>query len=264
MAKTTEVANTNEQFINGFLAVVDENAGLPAHINENDARGNENVAQGDLQTPRLKLLQSISNEVIKQHSDYIEGAEAGMFMNSVTKELFSGSVYLINLYYVKRWNVWKTQKAGGGPVAFCATEAEARQALAEACELERINPSDTIRITETFEVVETPEHYCLLINPKDGKIQPVVVDMPSTKQKVSKGWNTSLKMKNGARFGTIWEASNKMETNGRKENYFNFEMTCKGYVNADLFAKAEAAYNDVVKLFDGKQVDTSEGSLADN
>ncbi len=264
MSKTTAVSTAIPDVLAGMMAVVDEKAGLPAHINQNDMRGNENVKQDDLQTPRLKLLQSISNEVIKQHSDYIEGAEAGMFMNSVTKELFSGSVYLVNLYYVKRWNVWKTQKAGGGPVAFCATEAEAMQALAEACEKERINPNDVVRIADTFEVVETPEHYCLLINPKDGKIQPVVVDMPSTKQKVSKAWNTSLKMKNGARFGTIWEAANKMETNGRKENYFNFELTCRGYVNGELFTKAEDAYNDVMKLFDGKVIDTTEGSLADN
>ena len=70
-------------------------------------------------------------------------------------------------------------------------------------------------------------------------------------------------MKNGARFGTIWKASNKMETNGRKENYFNYEMTCLGYVNGDLFAAAEAAYADVMKLFEGKTIDTSEGSLAE-
>ena len=157
MSKTTAVSTAIPDVLAGMMAVVDEKAGLPAHINQNDMRGNENVKQDDLQTPRLKLLQSISNEVIKQHSDYIEGAEAGMFMNSVTKELFSGSVYLVNLYYVKRWNVWKTQKAGGGPVAFCATEAEAMQALAEACEKERINPNDVVRIADTFEVVETPE-----------------------------------------------------------------------------------------------------------
>lgn len=262
MSKKTEVATTeNTGVLASLLAVQDDAAGLPAHLNTGSKRGNEEVGQSDLQQPRLKLLQAISNETMRQHSDYVEGAEPGMFMHSITKALLPQPLYLINLYYVKRWNVWRTQKAGGGPVAFCATEAEAMEELARAVELERINPNDTVRIAETFEVVETPEHWCLMVDPQTGDVEPIIVDMPSTKQKVSKGWNSQLKMERGDRFSTLWELSTKLETNRRNESYSNYELRRVGFVNPTLFEMAEKWYDQVVETFRDVTVDTSEGSL---
>ena len=268
MAKTTAVATTDDALnpLAGILAVVDPldtNPDLPAHIKADDNRGNESVAQEDLQVPRLKLLQSINNETIKAHADYVEGAEPGMFMNSVTKELMTGPLYLINLYYVKRWNVWKTDKAGGGAVAFCATEVEAKTAMYAACDAERINPDDAVRVADTFEIVETPEHWCLLVNPVTGECEPIVVDMPSTKQKVSKAWNTNIKLQKGARFATLWAMANKLEVNKKNQSYYNYAPTLAGYLNEGLFNKAEAAYADVAAMFKDKPVDTSEGSITE-
>ena len=260
MAKTTAVS-AEVKGLSAMLAVVDETAGLPAHINTDSKRGNEEVKHEDLQQPRLKLLQAINNETMRQHADYIEGAEPGMLMHSVTKRLMSPPLFLINLYYVKRWNVWRTQKAGGGPVAFCATEAEALEELAKAVELERINPNDAVRISETFEVVETPEHWCLMVNPETGETEPVILDMPSTKQKISKGWNSQLKMERGDRFSTLWQLGVKMESNKRNESYFNYEVKRVGFVNEALFKEAEKWYESVAEIFADSYVDTSEGSL---
>ena len=47
--------------------------------------GLENVDKQDLALPFLKLLQSGSDETKKKHAKYVEGAEAGMFYNTVTK-----------------------------------------------------------------------------------------------------------------------------------------------------------------------------------
>lgn len=262
MTKKTEVS-AEVKGLSGMLAVVDEKAGLPAHIDKDSKRGNEEVKHEDLQQPRIKLLQAINNETMRQHADYVEGAQPGMLMHSVTKRLYEAPLYLINLYYVKRWNVWRTQKAGGGPVAFCATEAEALEELAKAIEIERINPSDSVRIAETFEVVETPEHWCLMVDPETGATEPVILDMPSTKQKVSKGWNSQLKMEQGDRFSTLWELGIKMETNKRNESYFNYEVKRIGYVSEALFRKAEEWYESVSKIFEGQNTDVSDGSLAE-
>lgn len=252
--------------LGNLLAVVDPldtNPALPAHINADDTRGNEGVSQQDLQVPRLKLLQSINNETIKSHADYVEGAEPGMFMNSVTKELMKGPLYIINLFYVKRWNVWKTEKAGGGAVAFCATENEAKQALFAACDAERINPDDAIRVADTFEIVETPEHWALLVDAETGETQPIVIDMPSTKQKVSKAWNTNIKLQKGARFATLWTLGNKLEQNKRNQSYYNYNPQLAGYLNEALYKVAEKAYEDVAEMFKDKPLDTSEGSLGE-
>ena len=52
--------------------------------------GLENVDKQDLALPFLKLLQSGSDETKKKHAKYVEGAEAGMFYNTVTKKLYNG------------------------------------------------------------------------------------------------------------------------------------------------------------------------------
>ena len=53
---------------------------------EADAKlGLENMDQDDLALPFLKLLQNSSDETKKKHSSYVDGAEPGMFYNTVTK-----------------------------------------------------------------------------------------------------------------------------------------------------------------------------------
>ena len=47
--------------------------------------GLDNIDKADLALPFLKLLQSMSDETKKKHAKYVEGAEAGMFYNTVTK-----------------------------------------------------------------------------------------------------------------------------------------------------------------------------------
>ena len=58
---------------------------------EADAKlGFENVDQESVALPILKLLQNGSGEAQRKHSNYVEGAEAGMFFNTVTRKLYDG------------------------------------------------------------------------------------------------------------------------------------------------------------------------------
>ena len=51
-------------------------------------KGFENVRQDSLALPILKLLQNGSGEAQKRNQNYVEGAEPGMFLNTVTKVVF--------------------------------------------------------------------------------------------------------------------------------------------------------------------------------
>ena len=70
-----------------------ENAGaLATNLFEADANaGSQNITQEDLALPFLKVLGQLSPEVNKRDGKYVEGAEPGMILNSVTNELFDGS-----------------------------------------------------------------------------------------------------------------------------------------------------------------------------
>ena len=72
---------------------------VPAHVKEASGLGNENVTSDHLQTPRVKLLQQLSNEVDPNHEDYLEGAKPGDFTNTLTNELLGRELYVINLLF---------------------------------------------------------------------------------------------------------------------------------------------------------------------
>ena len=66
--------------------------GLPSTVlYEGDAHaGFENVKTSSLALPILKLLQNGSAEAQKKHANHVEGAESGMFFNTVTRKLYNG------------------------------------------------------------------------------------------------------------------------------------------------------------------------------
>ena len=71
-------------------------------------QGLENMDKDDLALPFLKLLQSGSDETKKKHANYVEGAEAGMFYNTVTKKLYSGEkgIEVIPCFYKLTFPEW--------------------------------------------------------------------------------------------------------------------------------------------------------------
>ena len=102
---------------------------VPAHVLEGTGLGNEEVGKDHLQTPRVKLLQQLSNEVDKNHSEYIEGATPGDFINSVTKENYGVDMYVLNVKFTEDFVVWKKREIGGGLVGNFKSLAEATDYL---------------------------------------------------------------------------------------------------------------------------------------
>ncbi len=69
----------------------EEAGALATNLFEADANaGSQNMTQEDLALPFLKVLGQLSPEVNKQNAKFINGAEPGMIVNSVTKELYDG------------------------------------------------------------------------------------------------------------------------------------------------------------------------------
>jgi hypothetical protein len=76
---------------------------------EGDAHaGFENVKQDSMALPILKLLQNGSGEAQKRNQNYIEGAEPGMLLNTVTKKLYDGAngIMVIPCHYKLEYQEW--------------------------------------------------------------------------------------------------------------------------------------------------------------
>ena len=65
--------------------------------------------QDDLALPFLKVLGQLSPEINKRDGKYVRGAEPGMILNSVTKELFDGSkgIDVIPCFYKREYLEWQ-------------------------------------------------------------------------------------------------------------------------------------------------------------
>lgn len=211
------------------LALAEDN--VPAYINQGSSRGNENVA-GQLAIPRIKQLQKMSDEVDKHHPKYIDGAEPGMFINSLSNELLGEELYVISINFATEHVVWRTREAGGGYIGKCGSMAEA-QALVEAQE---DGP-------EKFQITETHSHLMVTKDPKTGELSmPAIFDFANSKLSVSKNWNTQIGMKGGDRFSGLWKVSTVSVENRAGATYLNIKIDWTGWVQEDDYKAAEALY----------------------
>ena len=102
---------------------------MPAHIQEGSAMGNEDVTSEHISVPRVKLLQKMNNEVDPNHSEYIDGAKEGDFINTVTGENYGSSVTIVNTHFKEEYVVWRKRTEGGGLVGNFTARAEAEKYL---------------------------------------------------------------------------------------------------------------------------------------
>ena len=197
-------------------------------------RGAENVGTDDMIIPRIELIQALSPVRKKSDPAYIEGAEEGMLYNNVTRTLYGTEVTVVPVYYTKQFLVWKDRKAGGGGSngfrgAFASKEL-ADRAIAELAE-------------EALEVSDTAQHFVLVRNGDDW--QEAVISMAKSKVKVSKRWNSLMRLSNTDSFSRAYKLSATTETDARNESYFNFNVAALGFVNKELYERAEKLYETI-------------------
>ena len=92
------------------IAKKEEAGALAVNMFEADANaGSQNIGQDDVALPFLKVLGQLSPEINKKHAKYVEGAEPGMILNSVTKELFDGDkgIEVIPVFYNRKYLEWQ-------------------------------------------------------------------------------------------------------------------------------------------------------------
>ena len=80
---------------------------LALNIFEADAnQGAQNIAQEDLALPFLKILGQLSPEVNKRDGKYVEGAELGKIINTVTNALYD-SIDVVPCHYKRQYIEWQ-------------------------------------------------------------------------------------------------------------------------------------------------------------
>lgn len=194
------------------------------------SRGNENVRASDLVIPRLEVVQALSKVRDRNSPNYIEGAQEGHLYNTVTGDLYGESVLVVPVYFRPMWSVWVDRKASKGKTGFRGTfptqELAANRVASET--------------EEPLEIVDQFEHYVLVLT--DEGIQEAVVTMSKSKAKVSRRWNSLVRMLGGDRFSRVYKMSSVSDQNENGDRFYNVRVDVVGFVTRDVHDRGLELY----------------------
>ena len=170
--ETSDIVNKKDNALATLDFVKDSGMGL------------ENIDKGDLALPFLKLLQSMSDETKKKHAKYVDGAEAGMFYNTVTKKLYNGEkgIEIIPVFYKMTYPEWAPfEKSEGRPVH--------PDRGAEILQQTTQNDRNKDLLKNGNEIIKTANHFVIINGDRPEK---ALLTMKSTQLKESRGWNSLM------------------------------------------------------------------------
>ena len=248
--------------------VVSAERALPAELQVPDdaafaelsGLGNEQVTRDDLATPFLFILQDLSPQVKRTEAKYVEGAQAGMFFNSVTRQLYDGALGLeiIDCYFEPLLTKWTPRDKGGGFKGV----VEPSDPILKRCrnKVRDGKETQTLITPDGDEINNINQHY-LLVRPytKDAALnpypwQPVCLGLGSTQIKKSKQLNAQLNLERVRtadgrivpipRFGVVWRLATVPERN-QTGSWFGIQFERLRRVNAAELQEGVAFYKAV-------------------
>jgi|TARA_R100000329_G_scaffold125570_1_gene104112 hypothetical protein len=209
-------------------------------------KGFENVRQESLALPILKLLQNGSGEAQKRNQNYVEGAEPGMFLNTVTKKLYDGDkgINVIPCYHKTEYQEWAEFGTGSGRP-------------------ENIYPADSDILSKTTKdgardrlpngnyILNVHQNFVLIVG-DDGHAESALISMSASQGKVAKKW-LSLQMSQTmsddqgtftpASFAFAYKLTSVLNS-GKGNQWYGYNVVTAGAVkNADLYTRAKDFHN---------------------
>ena len=202
---------------------------LQTNLFEADAnQGAQNISREDLALPFLKILGQLSPEVNKRDGKYVEGAEPGKIINTVTNELFD-NVQVIPCHYKRQYIEWQDRGTStGAPVAIHEADSDIVSQTTRGKDYKDRLPNGNY-------LDNTANHFVLVTGKNP---QTALISMKSTQLKVSRKWNSimmGLKMqgKNGLftppTYSHIYNLSTVQMSND-KGTWFGWDVTKVGPV----------------------------------
>jgi len=199
---------------------------MPSYIKTGTNRGNENVTADDIQIPRIDVLQALSPQINEKKESYIKGAKAGILFNTLTGELYGEHLAFTPVNFVKRYLIWVDRKkdSNGGLRGVYDVVEDAEAFVSEQEDKDKL------------EIVPTAEHLAIL---DDGT--EVILSMGKSKTKVSRKFNSLVRLAGGDRFSRRYVVS-AVDDEGPKGEFKNLSIDYDGFPSEDVYKKAEQLY----------------------
>ena len=225
-------------------------AGLPSTIlfEDDAAAGFENVKTTSLALPILKLLQNGSGEAQRRNQNYVDGAEPGMLLNTVTKKLYDGAkgVLVIPCHYKLEYQEWADFGTGSGRPENIFPDGS------DILEQTTKDGSGKDRLENGNYILTVGQHFVLIIS--DDGAEQALISMSSSQGKISRKWNSmmmsiSLDGKNGSYTPPSFSHSYKLTTvlnSGKGNQWYGYNVVKEGPVkNESLYERAKKFYTSL-------------------
>jgi hypothetical protein len=218
-------------------------AQMPSTIlfREDAEKGFENVRQESLALPILKLLQNSSGEAQKRNQNYVEGAEPGMLLNTVTKRLYNGDtgINVIPCYYKLEYQEWADFGTGSGrPEQIYADDSDIISKTTKDGGKDRLSNGNYI--------LTVHQNYVIIVG--DDAVETALISMSSSQGKISRKWQ-SLQMSQTvtdatgtftpASFSHIYNLSSVLNT-GKGNQWYGYAVKTVGpVIDPSLYQRAK-------------------------
>jgi hypothetical protein len=148
--------------------------------------GLEDTDSGDYAIPFVRVLQSGSPQLKKNHAKYIEGASQGMLFNTVSNAVYDGDegILVIPCAYTKKYIEWVPRDAGGGIV----NSEHTVDILKSATQ----NEKKKYLLANGNEVQETAQYFAIIVN-NEEEPEEALLSFTSSQLSFSRRWNSMLK-----------------------------------------------------------------------
>lgn len=208
-------------------------------------KGMEGADKESYAIPFLVVLQPLSPQI-----ETIPDAKPGMFLNSITSELYD-EVLIIPCGYQRRYLAWEPREAGG------AFKGSYDPAKVDAGEVEGVitNDKGQMMIGEDF-LKDTRMHY-VLVRSASGSYQPAVLSLSSTQVKKSKRFMSLIagvelkdeagKPYNPASFSHTYRITTVKEKN-EKGSWWGIEVTLAEKITDNMLYSKARAFNEEVAM----------------
>ena len=156
---------------------------------QDSGAGVDTMSPDDIALPYIGILQAMSPQVQPGRAEYIEGAQASMFYNSVSQDFFDGrtkGIRFVSCAYDRRYVEWVDRDQGGGYVADYDIDSD-------ILTIAKRDDKGKWRMPGTGNlIVETAYHSGLYLDPNTNSWNECVVSLKSTGLKVNRRWNNEL------------------------------------------------------------------------
>ena len=226
-----------------------QQGGLPSTaLYEGDAHtGFENVKTSSLAFPILKLLHNGSGEAQKRNQNYVEGAEPGMLLNTVTKKLYNGAegIEVIPCHYKLEYQEWADFGTGSGrPENIYDANSDILSKTKNEMGKDRLDNGNYI--------LTVGQHYVLI---RDGNsTENALISMSSSQGKISRKWNSmmmsiTLDGKNGPYTPPSFSHKYRLTSvlnSGKGNQWYGYNVTKVGPVEEPaLYERAKKFYTSL-------------------